>query len=226
MKKVIYLQKMCSLGRMQYIPKQSRYLNVRVRSSNCCAIAYVTLSQKIETQPSRWGCHRWELQKLPIAFCERFGTASSFSTGPSKCTWSKISPKKSLYYVSLDAQSSAFCKWAAIHCRRWNSSALVGYLAVVLTSCRRRNRDWYTNSESKHSSAWALFSKIAKLSVFKSVFVLILISGDSKGGPGWSMPPPDFCLAPCLPPQVFFHNFPFKFVWLTYKVENFRSAIL
>jgi len=68
-------------------------------------------------------------------------------------------------------------------------------------------RDWYTNSESKRSSAWALFSKIVKLSVFKSVFILILISGDSKGGPGWSMPPVG-CLrggerGTCLGPPLF-----------------------
>jgi len=31
-----------------------------------------------------------------------------------------------------------------------------------------------------------------------------LRSGDSKGGPGWAMPPPDFCLDPRLPPPVFF----------------------
>jgi len=51
-------------------------------------------------------------------------------------------------------------------------------------------------------------------------------SGDSKGGPGWAMATPDFCLAPCLALSFFFHNFPFKFVWLTYTVENFRPAIL
>ena len=165
-------------------------------------------------------------RNYPLLFANDLVLLAASQQGLQNALDRKSALKKSLYYVSLDAQSSAFCKWAAIHCRRWNSSASAGYLAVVLTSCRRRNRDWYTNSESKRSSAWALFSKIAKLSVFKSVFVLILISGDSKGGPGWSMPPPDFCLAPCLPPQVFFHNFPFKFVWLTYKVENFRSAIL
>ena len=28
--------------------------------------------------------------------------------------------------------------------------------------------------------------------------------GDSKGGPGWAMAPPEFCLAPRLSPTVFF----------------------
>ena len=49
-------------------------------------------------------------------------------------------------------------------------------------------------------------------------------NGDSKGGPGWAMAPPDFCLPPAWPPQ-FFRNFPFKFIWLTYTVDNFRPAI-
>jgi len=49
-------------------------------------------------------------------------------------------------------------------------------------------------------------------------------SGDSNGRPGWAMPPPDFWLAPVCPPQ-FFLNFPFKLVWLTYTVDNFRLAI-
>jgi len=44
-------------------------------------------------------------------------------------------------------------------------------------------------------------------------------------GPRWAMAPPDFCLASCLPPPSFFHDFPFKFVWLTYTVENFRPVI-
>jgi len=42
-------------------------------------------------------------------------------------------------------------------------------------------------------------------------------SGDSKGGPGWAMATPDFCLAPCLALQ-FFSEFPVKFLWLTYTV--------
>ena len=45
-------------------------------------------------------------------------------------------------------------------------------------------------------------------------------SGDSKRGAGWAMAPHIFAC----PPQ-FFHNFLFKFVWLTYTVENFRPTI-
>jgi len=37
------------------------------------------------------GCHRWELQNLSFVFYKRFGTASNFSTGPSKCTSSVFS---------------------------------------------------------------------------------------------------------------------------------------
>jgi len=31
-----------------------------------------------QSQPGRRGCHRWEPQNLPFAFCERFGTARNF----------------------------------------------------------------------------------------------------------------------------------------------------
>jgi len=37
-------------------------------------------------------------------------------------------------------------------------------------------------------------------------------SGDSKGGPGWAINPPDFCLAPRLAPPVFF---------LIYRLSSF-----
>ena len=53
--------------------------------------------------------------------------------------------------------------------------------------------------------------------------LLLAASGDSKEGTGWAMAhgPPRF-----LPvPPSFFLNFPFKFVWLTHTVDNFRPAI-
>jgi len=39
----------------------------------------------------------------------------------------------------------------------------------------------------------------------------VLSSGGSKGGPGWVMARPDFCLAPAWLPSFVF-NFMFKFV--------------
>ena len=48
-------------------------------------------------------------------------------------------------------------------------------------------------------------------------------SGDSMGGLGGPWPP-RFLLGPCLVLPVFF-NFPFKFIWLTYTVDDFRPAI-
>jgi len=36
--------------------------------------------------------------------------------------------------------------------------------------------------------------------------------------------PPEFCLAPCLTPTFFIIS-PFKIVWLTYTVGNFRQTI-
>jgi len=39
-----------------------------------------------QSQPSRRGCHSWELQDQPFTFCRRFGTASIFSTVCSTCT--------------------------------------------------------------------------------------------------------------------------------------------
>ena len=41
-----------------------------------------------------------------------------------------------------------------------------------------------------------------------------------RGRSGWAMPPQIFVR----PPQ-FFCNFPFKFIWMTYTVDNFRPAI-
>jgi len=49
-------------------------------------------------------------------------------------------------------------------------------------------------------------------------------SGDSKGG-GWTMALPDFWLTPCLESPVFLFYFPFKFIWLAYRADNFRPAI-
>ena len=38
-------------------------------------------------------------------------------------------------------------------------------------------------------------------------------------GAGWAMAPPDFWLAPFFGATSFFLNFPYKFVWLTYKLQ-------
>jgi len=38
------------------------------------------------------------------------------------------------------------------------------------------------------------------------------------------MPPQIFAWPPIALPPVFFHNFPFKFVWLTYTIENFSAS--
>jgi len=39
-----------------------------------------------------------------------------------------------------------------------------------------------------------------------------------------AMPPQIFAWPPIALPPVFFHNFPFKFVWLTYTIENFSAS--
>jgi len=38
-----------------------------------------------QSQPSRRGCHSWELQDQPFTFCRRFGTASIFTAVSSAC---------------------------------------------------------------------------------------------------------------------------------------------
>ena len=87
-----------------------------------------------QLQPSRWGCHSWELQDQPFTFCRRFGTASIFSTVSSACTRSffklratepewKLTLNIPRYYDSLQTQGSVCCKWVAIHWRRWRSSS-------------------------------------------------------------------------------------------------------
>jgi len=54
--------------------------------------------------------------------------------------------------------------------------------------------------------------------------ISLLSSGDSKGVPGWAMVPQIFAWPPAFPPSLL-RNFPFKFFWLTYTVDNFRPAI-
>jgi len=66
--------------------------------------------------------------------------------------------------------------------------------------------------------------KMVHMNIKKWQIIGVDLSGDSTWGPGWAMAYPDFWLAPCLAPQ-FFLNFLFKFVWLTYTVDNFRPAI-
>jgi len=44
-----------------------------------------------QLQPSGWGCHSWELQDQPFAFCRRFDPVSIFSTVSSACTRSVFS---------------------------------------------------------------------------------------------------------------------------------------
>jgi len=49
---------------------------------------------------------------------------------------------------------------------------------------------------------------------------MAILRGDLGGT--WS---PRFLLGPLVVPPSFFLNFPFKFVWLTYTVDNFRPEI-
>ena len=60
-----------------------------------------------------------------------------------------------MFYVSQDAQSSVYSKWAAVHCSRWNLSTSVPW-GVIHELQKSEQRDWYSDSESKRSSSWAL----------------------------------------------------------------------
>ena len=92
-----------------------------------------------QSQPSRQGCHSWELQDQPFTFCIGFGTASIFVTVLSmysihfllratKPEW-KSALKILMYYVCLQTQGSRCCLWAAIHCNK--------YLQVTKGAVRR-----------------------------------------------------------------------------------------
>jgi len=84
-----------------------------------------------QSQPSRWGCHSWELQDQSLAFCRRFGIASIFSTEPSAldrfsaaCDRARMKISKNTEVLCLsETQGSVYCKWAATHCSRWRSSS-------------------------------------------------------------------------------------------------------
>jgi len=145
---------MCCCGRMEHIPKKKTHY-ARVRTSNSCAIAYVVLSQKLwrspglhelddrQSQTRRHGCHCWELQDEPFAFCGRIGTACmdllnrAFSThliGFLLCTTNQernSALKRLMYCVSQDTQGSVFCEWAKLHCSRWRRSSTLGWYALV-----------------------------------------------------------------------------------------------
>ena len=88
-----------------------------------------------QSQPSRRGCHSWELQDQLSTFCRRFSTTRIFSTvfsmhsigfllHETEAEW-KISAENTekLLYVSLQTQGSVCDKWAALHCSRWRRSS-------------------------------------------------------------------------------------------------------
>ena len=88
-----------------------------------------------------------------------------------------------MYYVPQDAQSSVYRKWAAIHCSRWNLSTSVGYLAVVFTRYGNRSKGIDTRITNANAVLRDLCCAVVKtggfanLSVFKAVFVSILVCG-------------------------------------------------
>jgi len=144
----------CNISRKKHITQD-------VRSSNCCAIAYVVLSQNIlerpglyeldrQSQTRRRGCHCWELQDESFAFCERIGTACVdllnrvFSTHligfvlRSTKQERKSKRKRWRYYVSLRRP------WQCILQVSGNALQQVEtfkYVGVVFTSDGSRNRE-------------------------------------------------------------------------------------
>ena len=72
-------------GRMEYIPKKSRYAKClpleQLCNSLCGPLPKNLASPSLydlndrQSQKRRRGCHCWELQDEPIAFCERNDTA-------------------------------------------------------------------------------------------------------------------------------------------------------
>ena len=119
-----------------------------------------------QSQPNGRGCRLWELQNLPFAFCERFGTVSSnFSTGPSKCTYrfsaaciqagTKISPEKS-DALCLSRRPKQFIQQVS-----GNTLQQVKFKYLSPLRCYSRvteigTKGLYSDSESKRSSTWAL----------------------------------------------------------------------
>jgi len=104
-----------------------------------------------QSQPSRRGCHSWDLQDQAFTFCIRYVTASILSTRCSACTPSvstaseqagmKISTKIPSYNVSLETQGSVCCKWAAVHYSR--SSKTLGWYSRVMEGGAPGG--WYTD---------------------------------------------------------------------------------
>ena len=69
-----------------------------------------------------------------------------------KWEW-KLALKWPRYYVSLETQGSACCKWATIPCSMWKSSNTLGWYSRVTEDGTRR---FMHRLGSKRSSAWAL----------------------------------------------------------------------
>ena len=140
----------------------------------------------------RRGC--WELQEELFAFAYdlplhawTFSTGSSariwsvFCNGPTKQEW-KSALKILRHCVSPDAQGSVFCKWAEIHCSRCRrSNTLEWYSRVVEVRTKILIHGLVKQTQFCLSfvALWSQTgdSKTAKLSVFKSVFVPMLVYG-------------------------------------------------
>jgi len=136
-----------------------------------------------QSQPSWRGCHNQKVQDQPFTFCRRFCTGCMFSTIFNMHSIGLLLRAKNTevgYYVSLQTQGSVCGKSAAIYCSRWRSLSTQGwYLRVAeggttrlihgLVKVNAVLREFYCSVVTKRE-----LSNIAKLSVFKSVFVPIL----------------------------------------------------
>ena len=92
----------------------------------------------------RRGCHCWELQDKPFAFCGQIGAACVdllnrvFSTHlidfPLRATEQERNSalKRFRCRVSQDAQGSVFYKCAEIHCCKWRRSSILGWYSQVM----------------------------------------------------------------------------------------------
>ena len=146
-----------------------------------------------ESQPSRRGCHSWELQDKPFTFCRWFGTANIFSTVFSMHSIGFLlretePERKPVLKIPRFCSMSLYrpkAVYAAIHFSRWKRGGIylwqkeepqeidtrIGKANVVL-------RELYCSVLTKRE-----LSNTAKLSVFKSIFVPIL----SYGHESWVM---------------------------------------
>ena len=153
----------CWLSKIYHIPRQSHYVRCPPPEllciSSCGPLLKIleTYDLATQSQPSLRGCHRWNCRTYHLLFANDLVLLATYQQGLQNA----LGRFSAAYIqegtnVSQGAQSSVFCKWAAICSSqqvRFKFPRTVWWYSRVR---KLEQRDWYTDSESKRISSWAL----------------------------------------------------------------------